>query len=88
MRRYAGAHFFSFQRLPDGELFALLPCVGVQREENDNDANGSIRDCLAESESTSTSATLGADYSGFSSGSLFGSRIDFHPRGIVLGHDI
>ena len=44
--------FVSFQRIPDGELFALLPCVGVQREENDNDANGSIRDCLAESETT------------------------------------
>jgi len=77
--------FLSFQRLPDGELLALLLCVGVQREENDNDANGSVRDCLAEPETTSTSATLGADQAGFRNTSLSGSGIGFDPRGIVLG---
>ena len=63
-------------------------CVGLEEKENDNGANSSTRDCLEESETSSTSATLGADHSGFSNRSLFGSGIDFHPRGIVLGHDI
>jgi hypothetical protein len=77
--------FFSFQRLPDGELCALFLCVGVQREENDNDAHGSIRGCLAEPETTSTAATLGADQARFRNSSLSGSGIGFEPRGIVLG---
>jgi len=58
---------------------------GVEREENDNDAAGSIRDCLAKSETTSTPPTLEA---GFGDSSLFGSGIGFDPTGIVLGHDI
>jgi hypothetical protein len=62
--------------------------VGVRQKENDNDASRTVRDCLAQSETTYTSATLGADHSGFSNGPLFGSRIDFHLGGIVLGHDI
>jgi hypothetical protein len=57
-------------------------------KENNNDANGKVRDCLAESEPLSTSATLGAGHEGFSNGSLFASGIDFHPGGIVLDHDI
>jgi hypothetical protein len=56
-------------------------------KENNNDANGSVRDYLAESETPATSATLGAGHQEFSIGSLFASGIDFHPSGIVLGHD-
>ena len=55
---------------------------------NNNDANGNVRDYLAESETASTSATLGACHEEFSNGSLLASGIDFHPSGIVLGHDI
>ena len=84
MRRDSDSPLFSFQRLPDGELFALFSYVGVQREENDNDAHGSIRDCLAEPETTSTAATLGADQAGFRNTSLSGSGIGFDPRRIVL----
>ena len=58
-----------------------------KKKENDNAENGSVRDCLAESEAASASPTLGADHSGFKR-SLFGSRIDFHPLRIVLDHDI
>lgn len=63
----------------------MAPLRGIQREENDNDANGSISDCLAESETTSTSATLGADQAGVRNTSLSGSGIGFDPCGIVLG---
>jgi len=69
-------------------MFALFHRVGVEREENDNDAHGSIRDCLAEPETASTPATLGTGHSGFNNGSLFASGIDIHSSGIVLGHDI
>jgi hypothetical protein len=69
-------------------IWLLLFGVGVRQKENDNDANRTVRDCLAQSETTYTSATLGADHSGFSNGPLFGSRIDFHLGGIVLGHGI
>jgi hypothetical protein len=57
-------------------------------KENNNDANGNVRDCLAESETPSTSATMGAGHAEFSIGSLLASGIDFHRSGIVLGHDI
>jgi len=79
--------------------FCFLPAVslwragcnvsyaGVRQKENNNDANGSV-DSLAESETASTSATLGAGHAKFSNGPLFTSGIDFHPNGIVLGHDI
>jgi hypothetical protein len=66
----------------------LFFCAGVRQKENNNDANGSARDCLAESETPSTSATLGAGHDGFSNGPLLASGIDFHLTGIVLGHDI
>ena len=71
----------------ESRLHCSLASV-FDEKENDNDAKGSLRDCLAESETTSTSATVGANHSGFSNGSLSRSGIDFHPRGIVLGHDI
>ena len=45
--------FLSFQRFPSGEPVALFSRVGVRQKENHNDAHGSIRDCLAESETTS-----------------------------------
>jgi hypothetical protein len=77
----------SFHRLPDGDLVAFFSSVCIRQKGIDNDAKGSTKDYLAESETTSTSKTLGADHSGLSNGSLFGSGIDFHPRGIVLGHD-
>jgi hypothetical protein len=38
-------------------------CVGLEKKENDNGANGSTGDYLEESETSSTSATLGADQS-------------------------
>ena len=66
----------------------ILFAKAFNEKENDNDASCTVRDCLAQSETTYTSATLGADHSGFSNGPLFGSRIDFHLGGIVLGHDI
>jgi len=80
--------FLSFLRFLSGELVALFSCVGTRQKENNNDANGSVRDSLAESETPSTLATLGAGHAKFSIGSLFASGIDFHPSGIVLGHDI
>jgi hypothetical protein len=71
-------------------LASRLHCflASVFDKENNNDANGNLRDRLAESETPSTSPTLGAGQEGFSNGSLFASGIDFHPGGIVLGHDI
>jgi hypothetical protein len=71
-------------------LASRLHCflASVFDKENNNDANGSVRDCLEESETPSTSATLGAGHEGFSNGSLFASGIDFHTSGILLGHDI
>jgi len=77
--------FIGFQM--ENQLHCSLASV-TRKKENDNDENGGIRDCLAESETTSASATPGADYSGFSDRSLFGSGIHLHPRGIFLGHDI
>jgi hypothetical protein len=62
--------------------------VPLFEKENNHDANGSLRDCLEESETPSTSATPGAGHEGFSNGSLFASGIDFDPSGIVLGHNI
>jgi hypothetical protein len=47
------------------------------RKENDNEENDRIRDCLAESETISASATMGAGQPGFSSDPLFGSGISF-----------
>ena len=88
MRRDSGTPFLSFQRFLSGELVALFSCVGIRQKENNNDANGRVRDCLEESETPSASATLGAGHEGFSNGSLFGSAIDFYPGGIVLGHHI
>jgi hypothetical protein len=56
--------------------------------ENDNDANGNVRHYLAEFESTSTPTTLGADRSGFRSGSLSYPGTCFHFRRVVLDHDV
>src|SRR5215469_3657770 len=80
--------FLSFQRFLSGELVALFSCVSTRQKENNDDANGSLRDSLAESETASTSATVGAGHEGLSNGPLFASGIDFHPNGIVLVHDI
>ena len=54
-------------------------------KENDNDAHLTIRDCLAQPETTSTPATLGADQARFRNSSLSGSGTGFNPCRIVLG---
>ena len=78
----------SFHRLPDGEAVALFSCVGIQEKEKDNEENGSLKDCLAQSESTSASPTLGADQPGFGNGTLSGSGIGFWRLRIVLDDDV
>jgi hypothetical protein len=87
MPHYRGAHTPFLSSASGWQPGCIFFGVGVRQKENDNDANRTVRDCLAQSETTYTSATLG-DHSGFSNGPLFGSRIDFHLGGIVLGHDI
>jgi hypothetical protein len=80
-----GVRSLSFQRFPNGPRLAWLSCVGIQpKRENDNGANGNVRDCLAESETTSTPATLGADQSEFREDSLCGSGTCFHFSWIIL----
>jgi hypothetical protein len=88
MRRDAAAEFLSFERFSDGEPLALFSCVGVQGRANDNEANNNLTDCVAESETTSTSTTLGADQPGFGNGSLPGPGIGSHRHRIVLEHYI
>jgi hypothetical protein len=88
MPHHRGAHTPFLSSASGWQSGCILFGVGVRQKENDNDANRTVRDCLAQSETTYTSATLGADHSGFSNEPLFGSRIDFHLGGIVLGHDI
>jgi hypothetical protein len=67
----------------ESRLHCSLASV-FDEKENDNDAKGSLRDCLAESETTSTSATLGADQPGFRCGSLSGSGICLYLHRVVL----
>jgi hypothetical protein len=88
MPHYRGAHTPFLSSASGWQPGCIFFGVGVRQKENDNDANRTVRDCLAQSETAYTSATLGAHHSGFSNGPLFGSRIDFDPGGIVLGHDI
>jgi len=78
----------SFHRLPDGEPVAPFSCVGSQEKEKDNEENGSVTNCLAQSETTSASPTVGADQPGFRNGSLTGSGIGFWPNRIVLDDDV
>lgn len=65
-------------------------CIVLSRwcskRENDNDVNGSFRDCLAESETTSTPARRGAHQPGFRDRALSGPGIGFHLRRVVLDH--
>ncbi len=82
-------HLLSFQWLPDGAPFAWFSCVGIQpKKENDNDAKCNRRDCLAESETTSTSATLGANQAGFGNRSLSDSGTCFHLSRLVLDRHV
>ena len=79
----------SFQRFPDGKQFAGLPCVGIQpRKDNDRGENCKLRDCLAQSETPPTSATVGANPSDFRNGSLCGSGTYFYFSRFVLDHDL
>ena len=93
VRHFAGhaAHFWCSLFFPfsDFRMESRLHCSlasAFNKKENDNDANGSGRDCLAESETTSTSATLGADQQGFKDDSLSGPGMRFHSRRFVLDH--
>jgi hypothetical protein len=58
------------------------------KRENDNGAKGITRGYLAKFKTTSTSAALRTDHSGFNNGALFGPGIDFYPPGVVLGDNI
>jgi hypothetical protein len=88
MRRDSDTPFSFLSAASLWQAGCIVFCAGVRQKENNNDADGNVRDCLAESETPSTSATLGAPQEGFSNESLLASGIDFHPSGIVLGHDI
>jgi hypothetical protein len=83
--RFRSLHLLSFQWLPYGEPVALLSRVGVQpKKENDNDTNNNFSDRLAESETTSTSATLGANHAEFRNGSLCGQGTRFYVGRFIL----
>src|SRR5262249_41645489 len=84
-RRDSDGDFLSFQRFPNGERGASLSGVLVrQAKEDDNGTNRCVRDCLAESQTISTSATLGAAQRGFREGSLSGPGACFHHRRVIL----
>jgi len=72
-------HLLSSQWFSYGEPVALLSRVGVQpKKENDNDTNNNnFSDRLAESETTPTSATLGADQTGLRNDSICGLGTGF-----------
>jgi hypothetical protein len=88
MPHHRGAHTPFLSSASGWQSGCILFGVGVRQKENDNDANRTVRDCLAEPETASTPATLGTGHAGFNNGSLFASGIDIHSSGIVLGHDI
>lgn len=64
----------------------LLMCGCSTDKENDHDANSRVRDCLAESKTNSTSATLRADQPRLRNGSLSTPGTCFHRCRSVLGH--
>jgi hypothetical protein len=78
-------HLLSSQWFSYGEPVALLSRVGVQpKKENDNGTNNNFGDNLAESETTSTSATLGADQTGLRNDSICGPGTGFYLGRFVL----
>lgn len=88
MPHYRGALISFFSSGSGWRSACILPCVGDRQKENDNGANNNLRDCLAESGATSTSATLGADQAHFRNCSLCGPRICFYLRRFVLDRDV
>ena len=88
MPHYRGALISFFASGSGWRSACILPCVGDRQRENDNDANRTVGDYLAQSETTYTSATLGADRAGFRMGSLCGSGIGCHAGRIFLGDHI
>jgi hypothetical protein len=88
MQRDSDTSFPFFSAVSLWRADCIISLCRHSTKENNNDANGSAGDSLAESDPPSTSATLGAGHAEFSIRSLFASGIGFHPSGIVLGHDI
>lgn len=78
----------SFQCFPDGTPVASSICVGIQpKKENSNEASINVRDCLAESAATASSATLGADQARFKHHALFDTGTGFHRCRALLAHN-
>ena len=78
----------SFQRFPNGTPVASSTSVGVQpKKENDNETNSSVKDCLAESAATASSATLGADKARFKHQALSDPGTGLHLCRAVLAHN-
>ena len=59
----------------------------LKKKKNSNEASVNVRDCLAESATNASSATLGADQARFKHHALFDPRTGFHLCRAVLAHN-